>query len=146
MPISSLAEAAARGETARAREQERRAMSKRLLFAGLLLPWLLLPLGCSGVGGPNVVHLTDQRFPPRPVIEQLRSEPGRPYDAIAEFSYRSSRLTRAEVEALFAEQARQLGADAVLLYKRELGPYTRAIPQQSHEESYRYHATAIRYR
>lgn len=111
----------------------------------LLLALALLAGGCATLG-PSVTYLGEVRYPPTAYVERLRAEPARPYTAIAELAYISSTLTRREIEDLMAEQARALGADAVVLGKSTLAEQRSADDTQLHEETYRFSAVAIRYR
>lgn len=114
------------------------------------LAWILLPvllLTACGSLGLSINRLTDADYPPTAYAERLRAEPARPYVAIAEISVSGSAdtTTRREAEEQMAEQARRLGADAIILGKSSQTELRSTDEGPRHEESYRYGGIAIRY-
>ena len=114
------------------------------------LAWTLLPvllLTACGTLGLSVTRLTDTDYPPTAYAERLRAEPVRPYVEVAEISLTSSAdtTTRREAEEQLAEQARSLGADAIILGKSKQTDLRSTDEGARVEESYRYGGIAIRY-
>lgn len=114
----------------------------RLLLLSLVF---VLALGGCTTLGPSVSHLGDARYPPTAYVERLRAEPVRPHVAIAEIAYRSSTHTRREIEDLIVEEARRIGADAIVFGKSSLAMLRSAGEPQRSEETYNFGGVAIRY-
>ncbi len=112
-----------------------------------LVPLLLLAtlLGACAVGGPRVTYLAEQRYQPTASVERLRALPDRPHVALAELAWSTSGQTRREVEDRFVEEARRLGANAIVFGKSASSVNTLHEPTASTETN-RQTATAIRYR
>ncbi len=110
-----------------------------------LLCLSLLVAGCAAVGGPSVSYVAEQRYQPTASVERLRAFPDQPYVALAELHWTASQKTRREVEDLLAEEARKLGANAIVFGKSTSFQHT-LNPDSDSTETNRYAATAIRYR
>ena len=110
----------------------------------LTLLLALLVVGCA-VGGPSISYIADQRFQPTASVERLRAFPDRPYVALAELNWMTSGQTRRETEDRLAEEARQLGANAIVFGKSTSQINSLNDPTASTETN-RHTATAIRYR
>jgi hypothetical protein len=78
---------------------------------------LAFAVSACAVGGPNIVYVTDQRYQPTASVERLRAFPDRPYVALAELDWMATGQTRREIEDRLAEEARQLGANAIVFGK-----------------------------
>ena len=111
----------------------------------LFLILAALVTGCANLGRPGVEYMGDVRYPPTVTVERLRLEPNRPYEAIAALSFTSSAHTRRTAEDLLAEEARRLGADAVVFDPSVLTKLSSSSVVIDHQESYRYDAIAVRY-
>ena len=112
-------------------------------FVQLLLLTLVVT-GCA-VGGPSVSYVADQRYQPTASVERLRAYPDRPYVALAELNWMTTEQTRREVEDRLAEEARRLGANAIV-FGRSTSQINSLHDPTASTETNRHTATAIRYR
>ena len=113
----------------------------------LLLLFAVLVGGCA-MGGPKVTYVADQRYQPTAVVDRLRAPPDTPYVVLAEMSWITSQelATRRDVEDMLADEARKLGANAVIFGKSEVNYLRNTGDMDSTLQGDSYSAVAIRYR
>ncbi|MDX1594361.1 MAG: hypothetical protein R3298_08930 [Gammaproteobacteria bacterium] len=114
-------------------------------FRTLIPACLALLLAACALGGPEVVYVADRDYPPAVVVERLHAFPDRPYVVLAELNWTTREQTRREVENRLAEEARKLGADAIV-FGRSTSQITTLHDPSGSTETNRQFATAIRYR
>jgi hypothetical protein len=121
-----------------------RAAENPMMRPALILIIATLVAGCAGLR-PSVDYMTDVRYPPTVVVERLRLEPNRPYTPVAGLSYTRSTHTRREAEEMIAEEARRLGADAVVYDPSKLTWFKATGMTMQYVETKSYDAIAVRY-
>ena len=114
----------------------------------LLLLLLVVLVGGCAASGPKVTYVADQRYQPTVVVDRLRISPDTPYVVLAEMSWVTSQelATRRDVEDMLAEEARKLGANAVIFGKSKSKPMGNVGDMDAYLQSDSYSAVAIRYR
>ena len=114
----------------------------------LLLLLLVLLVGGCAASAPKVTYVADQRYQPTAVVDRLRIPPGTPYVVLAEMSWITSQeqATRRDVEDMMLEEARKLGANAVIFGKSKDTAMGNVGDMDRYLQSDSYSAVAIRYR
>ncbi|MDX1655122.1 MAG: hypothetical protein R3310_07890 [Candidatus Competibacteraceae bacterium] len=127
-------------------------MNRRLLLLGPLLGWLL---ACSAPE-PWVIPLEGaSSYPPTQFVDVLDQAPDRPYEELALIQADGvPGMTYSQVQARIREQARQLGADAVILEdlsratprEQQFNPTTGTYETTGGEIVPRFRGVVIKYR
>jgi len=114
----------------------------------LLILLLVVLVGGCAAGGPKVTYVAAQRYQPTVAVDRLRAPPDTPYIILAEMSWITSqeRATRRDVEAMMVEEARKLGANAVIFGKSKGKSMGNVGDMDAYLQSDSYSAVAIRYR